>query len=389
MFACPSCRTPLAKQPSPEGPRWVCSVCGGRAVHLPSLRCTPAGVLVRRLWALARSADPAERKRACPICDHLMATVPTIAAAGSSEPLRLDFCLYCQFVWFDPTEHEAWTHASSFAVTDSQLPAETREALARLPPAPPAVAIDPEEDESDSLFKIRPRGDHIEWKYLVCLLGVPAEVDPPPVHRPPLATWTLAGLIAAVTLFTFPSIHEAALAWGFIPKAAWRYGGLTLLTSFFLHLDPFHALGNLYYLLVFGDNVEDLLSRGRYLALLFVAAVAGDLLHAAIEPSSGIPVIGASGGISAVIVYYGLLFPRGRLRMFRLFLFFDIQVRAALPLWVLLQLIGALVQAGRGTAVSYAAHLGGVLTGLIFWSVYGRGETAAFRSAAGGRRSTS
>ena len=331
MFACPNCRTRLAKQPSPEGPRWVRSACGGRAVHLPSLRCTPAGVLVRRLWALARTADTAERKRACPICDHLMATVPTIAVAGSSEPLMLDFCLYCQFVWFDPKEHEAWTHASSLAATDPQLPAETRAALARLPPAPPpAIAIAPEEDESDSLFKIRPMSGQIEWKYLVCLLGFPAEVDPPPLHRPPVATWTLAGLIAAVTLFTVPSIREAALAWGFIPVAAWRYGGLTLLTSFFLHLDPFHALGNLYYLLVFGDNVEDLLGPGRYLALLFVAAVAGDLLHAAIEPSSGIPVIGASGGISAVIVYYGLLFPHGRLRMFRL-LFFDIKVVSVEP----------------------------------------------------------
>jgi len=75
-----------------------------------------------------------------------------------------------------------------------------------------------------------------------------------------------------------------------------------------------------------------------------------------------IPVIGASGGIAAV------------------------KVRAALLLWMLLQLIGALAQVGRGTAVAYAAHLGGGLTGLIFWSLYGRGETHVLRMATAGRR---
>ena len=160
---------------------------------------------------------------------------------------------------------------------------------------------------------------------------------------------------------------------------------MTLFTAFFLHLDPFHLFGNVYCLLVFGDNVEDLLGRGRYLALLFVAAVAGDLLHAAFQPSSRIPVIGASGGISAVIVYYGMLFPHGRLRLFLFLAFFDIKVRAALMLWVLLQLVGVLAQARHGTAVAYAAHLGGARTGIIFWSVYGRGETRVLRGASPGR----
>lgn len=73
MFACPNCQTRLAKQPSPEGPRWLCGACGGRAIHLPSLRCTPAGAFVRRLWALARGVPAADRKRACPVCDRLMA----------------------------------------------------------------------------------------------------------------------------------------------------------------------------------------------------------------------------------------------------------------------------------------------------------------------------
>ncbi len=381
MFACPNCRTRLAKQPSAEGPRWVCAACGGRAVHLPSLRGTHPGAFVRRLWALARSVPLAERKRACPICDNLMATVPTLAVSGSTEPLRLDVCVSCQFVWFDPTEHEAWV-SSSWSSSEEQLPAETRAALARLPPAAaPVLAID--SDLSDHFFRLVPRSEGFQWKDVVCLLGLPVEVDPPPLHHRPWATWTLAALVTAVSLFTMARVDPAAQAWGFIPAELGRYGGLTLITSFFLHANLFHLLGNVYFLVVFGDNVEDLLGGVPYLALLLVATVTGDLLHTAVNPSSRIPCIGASGGIAAIILYYGLQFPRGRLRMIRLPVFFELRVRGALVLWVIVQLIGAVVQATRETAVGYAAHLGGALVGLIVWSLKRRGGTAGLLRVGG------
>lgn len=366
MFACPNCRTRLAKQPSAEGPRWLCGACGGRAVHLPSLRCTPAGAFGRRLAALARSTPVDQRQRTCPICDQLMATVPTIAVPGSAEPLRLDLCVSCQFVWFDATEHEAWARASAFAAADDQLPAETRAALARLPPAsPPAIVIEPDDSEPTPFFELRSRDEKFELKYLVCLLGVPVEVEPPPLHQRPWATWILAALVTAVSLAAATDM-QTALAWSFVPAEMWRHGGLTFVTSFFLHGSLWHLLANMYFLVVLGDNVEDVLGWPRYLALLLAGSVTGNLCHAAINPSSRIPAVGASGGIAAVILYYGLLFPEGRLRLFR-FAFFDLSVKAALVLWVAIQLIGTLAQAKWGTPVAYAAHLGGALAGLLFW----------------------
>ena len=255
------------------------------------------------------------------------------------------------------------------------MPAETRAALARLPPSTaPVLAVD--SDVSDRFFRLVPRGEELEWKYLLCFLGLPVEVDPPPVHHPPWATWTLAALVTAVSLFTMARMDQAASGWGLIPGERWRYGGLTLVTSFFLHADPFHLLGNVYFLVVFGDNVEDLLGRVRYLALLLVGALAGGLLHVAANPSSRIPLVGASGGVAAIILYYGLVFPRGRLRMLRFPFFFDLKVSGALVLWVIVQVIGAFVQATRGTQIGYVAHLGGALAGLIFWSLNGRGGTA-------------
>jgi len=366
MFACPNCQTRLTKQPSPEGPRWVCGASGGRAVHLPSLRCTPPGAFVRRLWALARNVPSAEHKRPCPICDNVMATVPTIAVPGSGEPLRLDLCLSCQFVWFDPNEHDAWVRASSFAATDAGLPAETRAALARLPPDPPPNVVPPEGGTGDH----EGSSDHeFELKYLICLLGLPVEVDPPPLHTPPWCTWTLIGLVTAVSIGALPWLPEAVSAWGFVPAEMWRHGGLTLITPFFLHAGLVHLLGNMYFLLVFGDNVEDLLGRSRYLALLLTATVAGSLLYAAAIPLSRTPCIGASGGIAGVMVYYGLLFPKGRLKVGLQFRIFEVNVWVALVLWVIIQLIGMIGQ--TGTQVAYAAHAGGALAGLIFWSVNG------------------
>jgi len=371
----------MAKQPSGEGPRWICAACGGRAVHLLSLRGTRPGAFVRRLWALARSAPPAERKRTCPVCDNLMSTVPTLAVPGSTEPLRLDVCVSCQFVWFDPTEHEAWV-SSSWSSSDEQLPAQTRAALARLP-RPSAPTLAPDSDVSEKFVLRLPIEEELQWKHLVCLLGFPVEVDPPPLHHRPWATWTLAALVTAVSLFTMARVDPAAQAWGFIPAELGRYGGMILITSFFLHANLFHLLGNVYFLVVFGDNVEDLLGRVPYLALLLVATVTGDLLHAAVNPSSRIPCIGASGGIAAIILYYGLQFPQGRLRFFRFLAFFDLKVWGALVLWVIVQLIGTMVQAARETAVGYAAHVGGALVGLIAWSLKRRGGTAGLLRVGG------
>jgi membrane associated rhomboid family serine protease len=307
-----------------------------------------------------------------------MATVPTFAVSGSTEPLRLDLCTSCQFVWFDPTEHETWIRATSLAVTDAQLPAETRAALARLHLAPPPNVVtksDRHEFEYLSHYGADVDPEHeFELKYLICLFGLPVEIDPPPLRHRPWATWTLAGLVTVVSLLAAAMNPQIVLPWAFVPAEMWRHGGLTLITSFFLHGSLWHLASNMYFLVVLGDNVEDLLGWPRYLALLLAGTVAGNLCHAAVNPASHAPAVGASGGIAAVILYYGLQFPHGRLKMGLRFLIFDISVWAALLLWVAAQIVGTILQAKLGTQVAYAAHVGGALTGLIFWLLYGRGE---------------
>ncbi|HCP92182.1 MAG TPA: hypothetical protein DIT76_09095 [Spartobacteria bacterium] len=103
--------------------------------------------------------------------------------------------------------------------------------------------------------------------------------------------------------FAFTQLHEIVLRFGLIPAQASRLGGLTFLTSFFLHAGVLHLVGNIYFLFVFGDDVENFLRPFRYLALIAMAAFIGDLAHIAADPHSQIPSVGASGGIAGVITF--------------------------------------------------------------------------------------
>src|SRR4030095_6138117 len=117
--------------------------------------------------------------------------------------------------------------------------------------------------------------------------------------------------------------NTAVQAFGFIPTEAWRYGGLTILTSFFLHGSILHLIGNLYFFLIFGDDVEDYLGRWRYVLVILTATVLGDIVHLLANANSTVPAIGASGGISGVIVFYALQFPRARVGiLFRFYFYF-------------------------------------------------------------------
>jgi membrane associated rhomboid family serine protease len=209
----------------------------------------------------------------------------------------------------------------------------------------------------------------VDWKLVWLLLGLPLEVKPPPLSSKPWATWSLAALIvvsSVAALFWGPA---SVVSLGLIPSHLWRYGGLTFVTSFFLHGSLWHLLSNVYFLLVFGDDAEDQLGRGPFLALVALSAIAGDLLYAALNPMSTVPVIGASGGISGAIAFYALRFPRRRLRLVigfpvarRLIVgrLLDVRASAALVLWAIVQLVGlAVPELTEGTeSVAYLAHLG-------------------------------
>lgn len=147
---------------------------------------------------------------------------------------------------------------------------------------------------------------------------------------------------------------------------------LTLLSSLFLHGGIAHIAGNMLFLSIFGDNVEDRLGHLRFFLFYLLAGLAGSLAHIVVSAFMGdglmVPTLGASGAISGVMGAYLLLFPGNRVRVL-LFSIIPTTVSAfvAIGMWFLFQLVNGLGYLGgsRGDGVAYAAHIGGFLFGLI------------------------
>lgn len=125
MFMCPGCGVELNRTTATRGIVWVCPQCKGRAVNVSLLRQLVEQRLFNRLWQTAW-AEPEVSERKCPSCKQLMFEVPV---NPPPDPLILDVCKPCQFVWFDPSEFEKMPAAPP-PVVPPQLPQEVREAIA-------------------------------------------------------------------------------------------------------------------------------------------------------------------------------------------------------------------------------------------------------------------
>jgi membrane associated rhomboid family serine protease len=157
-------------------------------------------------------------------------------------------------------------------------------------------------------------------------------------------------------------------------------------THMFLHGSWMHLLGNMWFLWLFGNNVEDAMTRPRFLVFYFVCGLAAAGLQVAANPASGIPMVGASGAISGVMGGYLVLYPR--VRVFTFVPLGFIFTTVALPAWVMLiywavlQLAGGVVAIGAsGGGTAFWAHVGGFLAGILLVRLFARrGRTRAHRA---------
>lgn len=200
-------------------------------------------------------------------------------------------------------------------------------------------------------------------------------------------TYSLIGIniLAFLAQLAAPDPHAFIMSWAVTPSAlslgnpgAW----ITLVTSQFLHGGFLHIAGNMWYLHIFGDNVEDRVGRLGYLALYLSAGVAAALAQVAVEPNSTIPMLGASGAIAGVLGAYLALFPKNRIDTivpYGLGVWGRSTLPAALVLgfWFVLQLFNGTAsvvggQAGMG-GVAFWAHAGGFAYGWIVGKLLARG----------------
>jgi membrane associated rhomboid family serine protease len=158
----------------------------------------------------------------------------------------------------------------------------------------------------------------------------------------------------------------------------------TAFTSMFLHGGWLHLLGNMLYLKIYGDNVEDRMGHARYLLFYVLCGIAALLAQAFSEPHSAYPIIGASGAISGVLGAYLLLFPRAKVLTLVLLPFFFTVLRLPamllLLLWFAVQLVSDLAVHDGGAAVAFRAHIGGFLVGMMLACVLKRRDHSVVES---------
>ncbi|MBI4302437.1 MAG: rhomboid family intramembrane serine protease [Chloroflexi bacterium] len=191
---------------------------------------------------------------------------------------------------------------------------------------------------------------------------------------------TLSGNQLQRLIMSLGAIPEEIVAGRDIPPPGPHPLWLTLITSMFLHGGWFHFGGNMLYLWVFGDNVEDALGKIKYLFLYLASGIIAGGAQILSNPNSTMPSIGASGAIAGVLGAYLLLYPRARVETLVAFGFFItlIPVPAILliGLWAVMQFFNGIASLGIGVAqtsgVAYWAHVGGFVAGLVLVSVLRR-----------------
>jgi membrane associated rhomboid family serine protease len=197
---------------------------------------------------------------------------------------------------------------------------------------------------------------------------------------------TIGFIVVCVLVFLYQVSLQAKLGeifvyqYGAIPAVVFGYADLppelvvvpaygSLMTSMFLHGGWMHLIGNMMYLWIFGNNIEDVMGHTKFVVFYALCGVLAALSHAAIDSGSTVPMVGASGAISGVLGAYLLLYPRARVLVLIPFGFFSqmiyVPAGIVLGLWFLMQLFsGGMSIGNQGGGVAFFAHIGGFMAGM-------------------------
>ncbi len=200
--------------------------------------------------------------------------------------------------------------------------------------------------------------------------------DHNPSETTPYVTYAIIALNIVAFLAELPSMSDDyALAaffdtWAMVPAEVMAgQAPQTVITSMFLHAGIMHIAGNMLFLWIFGDNLEDQMGHLGFLAFYLATGIAAALVHIGSDPTSMIPTVGASGAIAGVLGGYLLLFPRARVDVLLIlvvfFRVFSIPAWIMLGLWFGIQIFGGLGSPAESGGVAYWAHAGGFVAGLV------------------------
>jgi len=201
------------------------------------------------------------------------------------------------------------------------------------------------------------------------------------ITRFSLVTWVLIGLNVLVFVYELilgDSLQAFIMDWGTVPREIADGQELhTLLSSMFIHGGFAHIFGNMLFLKVFGDNVEDRLGHLRFLIFYLVTGLAASVVYVMLNASSSIPSVGASGAISGVLGAYIIMFRHNRVSVFWGYGVFHVPAWMMIGFWALQQFFATVATIARteqtdGGGIAYAAHAGGFVAGVILALIMGR-----------------
>ena len=220
--------------------------------------------------------------------------------------------------------------------------------------------------------------------------------DHNPSGRTPYVTYSLIAInVAVFVAYWYGLQNENALndffyTFGLVPQIVLSGHNLpSLITHMFLHGGWMHLAGNMLFLWIFGDNLEDLMGHAKFLVFYILAGLAAAALQIAVDPASLAPMVGASGAIAGVLGGYLLLFPKARvdvvLILIIFFKVFTIRAWIVLCLWFGMQLFSGFATPSQDGGVAYFAHIGGFIAGLVlcFPMWRGLGGTAFWQETLG------
>jgi membrane associated rhomboid family serine protease len=198
----------------------------------------------------------------------------------------------------------------------------------------------------------------------------------------PLVTYALVALNVLFFLVEMSGGTAFIGKWAFVPSRflANPFGDfLTLFTSMFMHAGWVHLGGNMLYLWIFGDNVEDRFGHIKFIIFYLLCGLVATFAQLAFSIGSNVPNLGASGAIAGVLGAYILLFPKGKIRVLQGQQVIQVPALIVIGIWIVLQFfsgIGSIANAEQTGGVAYMAHIGGFLAGFVLTFLLRRGRGA-------------
>lgn len=389
---CPRCKILLIDTRSSEGKLLLCSKCSGNLMRYNS----NAEVQLRNHVLQNSKLSPLQ----CTSCEQYLRALKT------DDPRRpeIDICLECDLIWFDKDEISKWGVGNRLpwkrCIAESRLmkpdPRSIHSNVAVILEMNRKLLKQTTEDRKSS----QPELGLFNWKHIPALFLLPIERDEDSYNKWPLATYSLAALFILIFFIARENPKEVLHLLAFVPHYA-TFLGTSFLTCGFVHLEIAHLVGNLYFFITFADTVE--LKMGpKFMLILFCGGiVAGSFMEWLFDPGSKTPMIGASAGVSAVIVFYCIKWSSRQFSFTNLNAFtglilsklalidasvpggqtmkvwFSVPAWVYLIVWTLLQIYG--VESGH-SQTAYVAHLGGGIFGFFLALIYKPSESRHTKS---------